>query len=52
MLESGEFFLIKNLTAAQQGVLFSSITKYMNKNLYDLAKEILGEDSPKEEKKN
>ena len=51
MLESGEFFLIKDLTAAQQGVLFSSITKYMIKNLYDLAKEILGEDSPKEEKK-
>ena len=52
MLESREFFLIKDLTAAQQGALFSSITKYMIKSLYDLAKEILGEDSPKEEKKN
>ena len=52
MLENGVFFLIKGLTAAQQGVLFSSITKYMIKSLYDLAKEILGEDSPKEEKKN
>ena len=52
MLESGEFFLIKDLTAAQQLVLFNSITKYMIKSLYDLANEILGEDSPKEEKKN
>ena len=52
MLENGVFFLIKGLTTAQQGVLFSSITKYMIKSLYDLAKEILGEDSPKEEKKN
>ena len=52
MLESGGFFLIKDLTAAQQLVLFSSITKYMIKSLHDLANEILGKDSPKEEKKN
>ena len=51
MLESGEAFLIKNLTAAKQRALFSSETKYMIKSSHDLAKEILGEDSPKEEKK-
>ena len=52
MLESGEDFLIKDLTVAQQHALFSSVTKYMIKSSYDLANEILGEDSPKEEKKN
>ena len=51
MFESGEDFLIKDLTAAQQRVLFSSITKYMINSLYDLANEILGKDSPPEEKK-
>ena len=51
MFESGEDFLIKYLTAAQQRALFSSITKYMINSLYDLANEILGKDSPPEEKK-
>ena len=52
MLESGEDFLVKDLTAAQQRALFSSLTKYMIKSSYDLANKMLGEDSPKEEKKN
>ena len=51
MFESGEDFLIKDLTAAQQRALFSSITKYMINSLHDLANEILGKDSPPEEKK-
>ena len=50
MFESGDF-LIKDLTAAQQRALFSSITKYMINSLHDLANEILGKDSPPEEKK-
>ena len=51
MLEIGEAFLSKNLTVAKQRALFSSETKYMLKSSHDLAKEILGEDSLKEEKK-
>ena len=31
MLESGEDFLIKDLTVAQQHALFSSVTKYISK---------------------
>ena len=50
MLEIGAF-LSKNLTVAKQRALFSSETKYMLKSSHDLAKEILGEDSLKEEKK-
>ena len=51
MFEGGEDFFIKDLTAAQQRALFSSITNYMIKSLYDLANKILCKDSTEEEKK-
>ena len=51
ILESGENFLTKQLTKAQQHALFDGIRKHMIKSSYDLANEILGENSSTEEKK-
>ena len=43
MLKSGENCWIKDLTAAQQRALFSSVTKYMMKSSQDLAKQHFGQ---------